>query len=353
MQQAYADTHRRLSAQAGLASPAMSISLAAIVRQHARSSTYFGVDFVPMYRSQRHAVEVTTEAAVSTSDAATDSRPPSPSPLLDAANAPTTPSAPARRLVPRPPAKPAPAVAAERDAEAFESDTPSGTSSVRAVPRPRDVFVPAAPTPGWNEQQLAAFEKLEAIRKRYIEDAPHQHFVTDHHCIVFGDGDPCARLMFIGEAPGADEDRIGRPFVGRAGQLLDKMIVAMGLTRQQVYIANVLKTRPPNNATPTLEEAQLCAPYLFEQVVAVSPLVIVTLGLPATRLVLGTDLSMSALRGRWATFTHKGFTVPVMPTYHPAFLLRAYTAENRGKVWSDLQQAMGKLGMSATAQPKE
>jgi DNA polymerase len=213
--------------------------------------------------------------------------------------------------------------------------------------------VPAEPLPAWNEKQVAGFEKLEAIRKRYIEDSPHQHFVTDHHSIVFGDGDPCARLMFIGEAPGADEDKVGKPFVGRAGQLLEKMIIAMGLSRSQVYIANVLKTRPPNNATPTLEEAQLCAPYLYDQVVAVAPLVIVTLGLPATRLVLKTDQSMSALRGRWASFTYKGFTVPVMPTYHPAFLLRSYTPENRGKVWSDLQQAMTKLGMSPTAQASE
>lgn len=344
----------------------MSISLSAIVRQHAASSKFFGVDFVPVYRSRHHAVEVTDEAAtVSDTDTRGASTSSSESPLLEAANTPSAPPAAARRPMTRTPSRPdaavppAPPVAATRRpaardaADVEESVQPVPPRTAAAPTRRRDVYVPAAPLPGWNERQVAAFEKLEAIRKRYIEDAPHQHFVTDHHSIVFGDGDPCARLMFIGEAPGADEDRVGKPFVGRAGQLLEKMIVAMGLTRQQVYIANVLKTRPPNNATPTLEEAQLCAPYLFDQVVAVSPLVIVTLGLPATRLVLKTDLSMSALRGRWASFTHKGVTVPVMPTYHPAFLLRSYTPENRGKVWSDLQQAMSKLGMSATAQPGE
>jgi len=202
-----------------------------------------------------------------------------------------------------------------------------------------------------DERRAAAQRALDEIRARYERDAPHQHFVTAHSNIVFGEGDPCARLMFIGEAPGADEDRTGRPFVGRAGQLLARMILAMGLNRQSVYIANVLKTRPPNNATPTLDEAQRCSPYLFDQILAVRPEAIVTLGLPATRLVLKTDLSMGELRGRWSEWRHPdaskgdGFSVPVMPTFHPAFLLRQYTSENRAKVWSDLRSALVKLGL--------
>lgn len=206
-------------------------------------------------------------------------------------------------------------------------------------------FTALPPDPAWNDAQVANWELLEAIRKRYEEDAPHQHFVTDHHCIVFGDGDPCAKLMFVGEAPGAEEDKVGKPFVGRAGDLLNKMITAMGLSRPQVYITNVLKTRPPNNATPTLDEARLCSPYLFDQIGVIRPEVIVTLGLPATRLLLNTDQTMGALRGKWATFTHGPLSVPVMPTYHPAFLLRSYTKENREKVWSDLQKAMERLGV--------
>jgi DNA polymerase len=189
---------------------------------------------------------------------------------------------------------------------------------------------------------------LDELRARYEREAPHKRFVTAHTTIVFGEGDPCARLMFIGEAPGAEEDKTGRPFVGRAGKLLDDMIVAMGLQRADVYIGNVLKTRPPNNATPTMEEARLCAPYLFEQIRIIAPEVIVTLGLPATRVILDSTETMGRLRGHWGAFRGlAGVEVAVMPTYHPAFLLRSYTPENRRKVWSDLQQVMARLELAA------
>jgi DNA polymerase len=196
---------------------------------------------------------------------------------------------------------------------------------------------------------------LEKVRERYLVDAPHKAFGYSFNKLVFGEGDPCARLMFIGEAPGADEDRTGRPFVGRAGALLNNMIKAMGLRRQDVYIANVLKVRPPNNATPTHEERAASAPYLFDQIAAIKPEVIVTLGLPASQVVLASEQSMGRLRSVWAQFHHpdaKRFpdlTVPVMPTYHPAYLLRAYTPENRQMVWSDLKKAMDKLGLSGPA----
>jgi uracil-DNA glycosylase len=197
----------------------------------------------------------------------------------------------------------------------------------------------------WEDRARAQAE-LDAVRARYEKDAPHKKFGTPHTTVVFGEGDPRARLMFIGEAPGEDEDRTGRPFVGKAGQLLEKMIIAMGLTREQVYIANVLKVRPPNNATPTPEQAAICAPYLFAQVAAVKPEAIVTLGLPATRTVLGVEGSMGSLRARWSVFTDpNGRKVAVMPTYHPSYVLRNYTAETRLKVWSDLQMAMVRLGL--------
>lgn len=195
---------------------------------------------------------------------------------------------------------------------------------------------------------------LDALRARYEADAPHRQFVTAHNTIVFGEGDPLARLMFIGEAPGAEEDKTGRPFVGRAGQLLEKMMNAMGLQREQVYIANVLKTRPPDNATPTTDEIRICAPYLYQQVAIIEPEVIVTLGLPATRAMLNTVEPMSRLRGRWAAFRAPApcdRDLAVMPTYHPAFLLRSYTAENRAKVWSDLQLVMERLGMKGGKAP--
>jgi DNA polymerase len=167
---------------------------------------------------------------------------------------------------------------------------------------------------------------------------------------VFGEGDPQARLMFIGEGPGQTEDQTGRPFVGRAGELLDRQIQAMGLTRERVYIANVVKCRPPNNRTPTPAEVATCGPYLVRQVRIVRPEVIVTLGGPASKLVLGTPEGITRLRGRWGVFNATDPPVPVMPTFHPAFLLRAYTKDNRMKVWSDLQAVMGRLGLSdATA----
>lgn len=215
---------------------------------------------------------------------------------------------------------------------------------------------PIHPLVATDPARAKAQSLLNELQARYEREAPHKHFVTDHHCIVFGEGDPKARLVFVGEAPGAEEDKVGRPFVGRAGQLLDKMIQAIGLARQDVYICNVLKTRPPNNATPTSDEAALCAPYLYEQLMIVDPVAIVTLGLPASRTILNSVESMGRLRGQWweyqppAALVARGAKpIPVMPTYHPAFLLRSYTKDNRQKVWSDLQAAAARIGHATPA----
>ncbi len=217
-----------------------------------------------------------------------------------------------------------------------------------AVPAPHP-SAPATPaTPPSPRDRVATRAALDAINARYTAEAPHARFTTAHNTLVFGEGDPCARLMFVGEAPGADEDRLGRPFVGRAGQLLDKMIAAMGLKREAVYISNILKTRPPNNATPTIEEAALCLPYVQDEIDTVRPEAIVTLGLTATRALLATDETMGRMRGRWTDFAHPrtGTRIPVMPTFHPAFILRQYTDENRAKVWSDLKLVMDRLGIA-------
>jgi DNA polymerase len=207
-------------------------------------------------------------------------------------------------------------------------------------------------SPSVQAQRAAASGKqaqLAELRERYERDAPHEPFITGFTRIVFGDGDPDARLMFVGEAPGADEDREGIPFVGRAGQLLNKMITAMGLSREAVYIANVLKVRPPNNATPTPEEAAASRPYLIEQIGIIGPSVIVALGLPSAKCLLGVNESMANLRARFHEMTlPDGRRVPVMPTYHPAFLLRSYTPENRAKVWADLQMVMERLRQAAS-----
>ncbi len=158
---------------------------------------------------------------------------------------------------------------------------------------------------------------------------------------VFGAGDANARLMFIGEGPGADEDAQGEPFVGRAGKLLTKMIVAMGLSREQVYIANVVKCRPPGNRAPSSEEMAGCWGYLQRQIEIIAPEVIVVLGNAAVKALLNTRTGITKLRGQWQELEG----VAVMPTFHPAYVLRQYTPDNRGKVWSDLQAVMARLGM--------
>jgi DNA polymerase len=221
--------------------------------------------------------------------------------------------------------------------------------AVRVESKPaRSNAANALKKPGVPRTSETSLQALAALRDRYLKDAPHAPFIKTFNNIVFGEGDPCAPLMFIGEAPGEEEDRTGRPFVGRAGQLLEKMIVAMGLSRERVYICNVLKVRPPNNATPTLEEAAASEPYLLEQIDIVAPEAIVTLGKSATACVLKLDLAMGAMRGRWHDLTlPTGRVVPVMPTFHPAYLLRAYTEENRKKVWSDLQLVVQRLDAEA------
>jgi DNA polymerase len=158
---------------------------------------------------------------------------------------------------------------------------------------------------------------------------------------VFGEGDANAAIFFIGEGPGENEDLTGRPFVGKAGQLLDKMIAGMGLSRQQVYIANIVKCRPPGNRTPALDEVQTCTPYLQRQLELVQPKVIVTLGRPAAQYMLDTKLPMGQLRGRWQSW--RG--IKLMPTFHPSYVLRTYTEEVRAAVWSDLKMVLAELGI--------
>lgn len=158
--------------------------------------------------------------------------------------------------------------------------------------------------------------------------------------LVFGVGNPNAELMFVGEGPGADEDIQGIPFVGKAGQLLTRQIAAMGYVREDVYIANIVKCRPPNNRDPEHDERLACGPYVLGQIRAVSPKVIVALGRVATQALLETTAPIGTLRGKW--FTHPHIPVQIMPTYHPAALLRADNL--RRYVWEDLKQVMAYLG---------
>jgi uracil-DNA glycosylase len=157
--------------------------------------------------------------------------------------------------------------------------------------------------------------------------------------IVFGVGNPNADLMFIGEAPGADEDEQGEPFVGRAGQLLNNMIKAMGLRREEVYIANIIKCRPPNNRTPERDECETCSPFLMQQIKVIEPRAIVALGAVAAKTLLAVNAPMSELRGHWYDF--RGTKLAV--TYHPAFLLR--DPRQKKEAWKDLQMVMKELGL--------
>jgi uracil-DNA glycosylase family 4 len=157
--------------------------------------------------------------------------------------------------------------------------------------------------------------------------------------LVFGDGNPQAELMFVGEGPGQQEDRRGLPFVGRAGELLTQMIEkGLGIARSEVYICNVVECRPPDNRTPLADEVSTCSPFLDGQIAAVKPRVIVALGKPAASLLLGQDVAITRVRGTWHDY--KG--IPLMPTLHPAYILRQYTAENRRLVWEDLKAALAR-----------
>jgi uracil-DNA glycosylase family 4 len=164
---------------------------------------------------------------------------------------------------------------------------------------------------------------------------------------VPGEGKPNARILFVGEGPGADEDAQGRPFVGRAGQLLDKIINAMGLKRDEVFIANIIKCRPPGNRDPRPDEIVNCYPYLQRQIEIINPEIIVALGAPATRTLLNTNKPIGQMRGRFHEY-YSGIGRPpikLMPTYHTAYLLRNYSQENRKRVWEDMKQVLAELGL--------
>jgi len=189
------------------------------------------------------------------------------------------------------------------------------------------------------EERAAA---LQAIRED-LGDCTRCALHKGRHTIVFGVGNPAARLMFVGEGPGADEDAQGEPFVGRAGQLLNNMIAAMGLKREECYIANIVKCRPPGNRTPEPDEANTCTPFLFRQIDVVRPQVLVALGATAATYLLGARQPLAGLRGR--VHAYRGMSLIV--TYHPAFLLR--DPRQKKEAWADLQIAMKELGLKAPA----
>jgi len=189
-------------------------------------------------------------------------------------------------------------------------------------------------------EECASLAELRA----FIGDCRRCGLAERRNRIVFGEGDPNAALMFVGEGPGAEEDRTGRPFVGQAGKLLDAMIRAMGLAREEVFIANVVKCRPPGNRDPRAEEAAACAPFLDRQIDLIRPRVLVALGKPAANRLTGTAKAIGALRGRWLSY--RG--VPLLATYHPAYLLRSPAMKS--KAWEDLKIVMARLAERAEPQ---
>jgi len=203
---------------------------------------------------------------------------------------------------------------------------------------------PEQKTPLDPQAKAAAFA---ALRERALVCVKCPHLAASRKNVVFGVGNPDAQLMFVGEAPGADEDEQGEPFVGRAGELLTKIIQATGLQRGDVYIANILKCRPDTpgqsagNRKPTPEEMATCIPYLHEQIDLIRPKVLVALGATAVEGLLGKTLGITKLRGTWKTY--RG--IPLMPTYHPAYLLRNQAMSEKRRVWEDMLAVMEKLEM--------
>jgi DNA polymerase len=237
-------------------------------------------------------------------------------------------------------------------------DVPTETLLPTESPAPDGSTTAALRRPGGSAQDPAAAGTGTEIASRKASspsarDRPtlrhvHERLGDCRRCklcrgrnsIVFGAGNPQARLMFVGEGPGLDEDLQGEPFVGAAGKQLDRMIAAMGLKRSQVYIANVVKCRPPRNRDPEPDEVAACEPFLRQQIRAVCPEVIVALGRVAAQVLLRDTAAISRLRGQWRRYDG----VPLMPTFHPAYLLRS--PEGKKPAWLDLQAVMAKLGLS-------
>ena len=231
---------------------------------------------------------------------------------------------------------------------------PVAPISPSAPPRP-PAPASTAPSATDNVPPMDKATALATLRERALACVKCPHLAAARKNVVFGVGDINARLMFVGEAPGADEDAQGEPFVGRAGQLLTKIIQATGLTRESVYIANILKCRPDTpgetagNRKPTPEEMATCLPYLQEQIDLIKPEVLVALGGIATEGLLGKPVFITKLRGQWQTW--RG--IPLMPTYHPSYLLRNQAITEKRKVWEDMLQVMARLALPISEKQRQ
>jgi len=236
---------------------------------------------------------------------------------------------------------PAAVTLASSNAPSIETVAPPPAEAVETTPamntkdQPELLSLFDAPAaPAASAAAPTANKTLEDIR-RDLGECQRCKLWTTRTNIVFGEGSPRAELMFVGEAPGADEDATGRPFVGRAGQLLTKMIEAIGLKREDVYIANILKSRPPGNRNPEADESKACKPFLLRQITAIKPKLIVTLGNPATQGLLETKVGITKIRGEFQPYPRFP-GIYVLPTFHPAYLLRS--PDKKREAWEDLKK---------------
>jgi len=229
----------------------------------------------------------------------------------------------------------------------FQSPVSSVQPSIAPELKTENLKLETAAVPAPRPSILDKTSAFAALRERALACMKCPHLASSRKNVVFGVGNIDTQLMFVGEAPGADEDAQGEPFVGAAGQLLTKIIQATGLSRADVYIANILKCRPDTpgqsagNRKPTPEEMQTCIPYLHEQIDLIQPKVLVALGATAVEGLLGKTIGITKLRGTWKTYRD----TPLMPTYHPAYLLRNQAMSEKRKVWEDMLAVMEKLGM--------
>jgi DNA polymerase len=223
------------------------------------------------------------------------------------------------------------------------SDPPPAPAAAKRVSKPASVAQPVTAPPARIEdltQQVADARTLDELREQLLafEGCGLKATATQ---LVFADGNPEADVMFVGEAPGADEDRIGRPFVGRAGQLLDKMLAAIELDRTKVYIANVVPWRPPGNRTPTPLETGACLPFTRRQIELVAPKILICLGAPSMQTLLGIKEGIMRSRGRWMDYDRGGTIIPAMAMLHPAYLLRQ--PSHKKFAWQDLRELAKKM----------
>ena len=239
------------------------------------------------------------------------------------------------------------------DQVSASSSAPSSTRISTPAPRtektsPRPAGIPLAPVAiddSFFDVERSQAERLARLKEHHAKVCPFCAGQEADRNIVFGEGAADASLMFVGEAPGTEEERLGRPFVERAGAKLDEMIKAMGLRRDDVFISHALKSRPPGTRSSELSDFDRCGVFFAAQVRIIRPDVIVALGGPAAKLLLGSNLGITSLRGQWTHYRDGEKDVALMPTFHPAYLLRNPTVEVRGQVWQDLQQVMKRLGL--------